>query len=137
MPQPPTGTLAFLLTNVAGSAARWEAEREAMAFAMARHDEIVAEVVRAHGGVLLPERSEGDSAFCVFSSATDAVAGALELQEAMLAEAWSTSEALFVRVALHTCEASPPYRGPVAERARRLCAAAAPAQVLLSGPPRP
>ncbi|MGH9010168.1 MAG: ATP-binding protein, partial [Acidimicrobiia bacterium] len=47
----PLGTLTFLLSDVEGSTALWEAEREGMAVALPRSLEIVEKVASAHGGV--------------------------------------------------------------------------------------
>ena len=49
----PTGTVTFLLTDVAGSTRMWETEPDdVMRSAIVRHYEILAEVVDAHGGVI-------------------------------------------------------------------------------------
>ena len=58
-----------------------------MEMALARHGEIVAEAVAAHGGVLLRERGEGDSTFSVFGRASDALAAAFAAQVGLVAEA--------------------------------------------------
>jgi len=47
----PTGTVTFLLTDVEGSTAGWEAAPEAMAKAISRHYEILADAVGDAGGV--------------------------------------------------------------------------------------
>src|SRR5688572_30074514 len=70
----PSGTLTFLLSDVEGSTALWEAAREAMAVALPRSLEIVESVAGAHGGVLPVEQGEGDSRLAVFSRAADALA---------------------------------------------------------------
>ncbi|HLY03069.1 MAG TPA: adenylate/guanylate cyclase domain-containing protein [Candidatus Cybelea sp.] len=46
----PTGTVAFLFTDIEGSTQRWESHREAMKAAVARHERIVADAIAKHGG---------------------------------------------------------------------------------------
>src|SRR3954452_6075950 len=101
----PTGTVTFVFTDVAGSTLLWEQDPESAAHAMARHDEIVAEVIDSSGGVLVRPRGEGDSRFAVFPKATDAVGAAAALQRAIYREVWTTPEPLRVRIAVHTGEA--------------------------------
>ena len=48
----PTGTIAFLLTDVEASTRNWEAEPDAMAIAMGRHDAILDVAVSAHVSTL-------------------------------------------------------------------------------------
>ena len=64
----PTGTVTFLFTDVEGSTKQWERYPEAMQAAMARHDEVLREVMDSSGGYVF--KTIGD-AFCVaFSSAS-------------------------------------------------------------------
>ena len=44
-----SGTVTFLLSDVAGSTAIWEAEPDSAGAAIARYDEIVGEAVGRHG----------------------------------------------------------------------------------------
>ena len=44
-----------------------------MAAAIARHDELIAGVVEAHGGWFMQSTGEGDSTVSVFESPSDAV----------------------------------------------------------------
>lgn len=126
----------FLLTDVVGSTTAWEAEPEAMAAVVARHDEIVGSVVAARGGRLLKARGEGDSTFSVFERATAAVEAAWALQGAIAAEPWPTATGLVVRMAAHTGEAEPregDYFGRTVNRVAALRTEAGGGQVLLSG----
>src|SRR5262245_5924578 len=130
----PEGTVTFLLTDVEGSTRLWEEEPAAMQTALARHDALLAGVIRQHGGFVIKSRGEGDSLFAVFSRATDAVAAASELQQALARESWPTTVPLRVRVALNTDEAQlreGDYYGPAVNRSARLRAAAHGGQVLL------
>jgi tetratricopeptide (TPR) repeat protein len=61
-------TFTLLLTDVEGSTRLWEADRQAMAGALARHDRLVSQAVADHGGRLVKAKGEGDSTFSVFTS---------------------------------------------------------------------
>src|SRR5687767_4533924 len=101
----PTGTVTFLFTDIEGSTKLWERYPEETRAALARHDQIIEEIVDRHGGSLVRPRGEGDSRFAVFARATDAVLAAAALQQMLFAEPWPTPTPLRVRVALHTGEA--------------------------------
>ncbi len=131
----PTGTVTFWFTDVGGSTALWEEDPEGMRQAMRQHDALVERVVEAHGGQLVKPRGEGDSHFVVFTRASDAVAAACALQQALDAESWPLPVPLRVRMALHTGEAdlrAGDYYGPDVNRCARLRGLAHPGQVLLS-----
>src|SRR5919199_5492370 len=131
----PTGTVTFLFTDIAGSTALWEQQPAAARGALARHDELVERIVEQHDGQVVRPRGEGDSRFAVFARATDAIAAAAALQQALYAEPWPTSTPLRVRMALHTGEAdlrAGDYYGTAVNRCARLRAAGHGGQVLLS-----
>jgi class 3 adenylate cyclase len=46
----PSGTVAFLFSDIEGSTQRWESHREAMSSAIDRHDEILHAVAAKSGG---------------------------------------------------------------------------------------
>ncbi|HWW10348.1 MAG TPA: BTAD domain-containing putative transcriptional regulator, partial [Candidatus Acidoferrales bacterium] len=94
----------FLLTDIEGSTAAWEADAAAMAVALARHDELVEQVVTSRGGRLIKTRGEGDATFSVFERPSAAAAAALELQDAIIHEQWGLREPMRIRIALHTGE---------------------------------
>ena len=54
-----------------------------MAVALARHDEIVEQVVTSRGGRLIKTRGEGDATFSVFERPSGAASAAIELQDAI------------------------------------------------------
>src|ERR1700760_918084 len=87
-----TRAVTFLLTDIEGSTAAWEADAAAMAVALARHDELVEQVVTSRGGRLIKTRGEGDATFSVFERPSAAAAAPLELQEAVLHEPWELLE---------------------------------------------
>src|ERR687885_1411248 len=87
----PTGTVTFLLTDIAGSTRLWEQDAAAMRQALARHDALIETSIVQYGGVVVRPRGEGDSRFAVFARATDAVAAAAHLQQALWAEVWPTA----------------------------------------------
>src|SRR4051794_33893078 len=136
----PTGTVTFLLTDVEGSTASWERAPEAMAKAIDRHYQILAEVIGLHRGVRPVEQGEGDSVVAAFSRGTDAVAAALEAQQRFASEEWPDGASIAVRMALHTGDAQLRdafnYFGPVIIRCARLRALASGAQVLATGAAR-
>jgi predicted ATPase/class 3 adenylate cyclase/DNA-binding winged helix-turn-helix (wHTH) protein len=119
----PTGVVTFLLTDIEGSSRLWEADPRAMAAALERHDGLIADTAEAHGGRLLKAKGEGDSTLTVYRRASDAVAAAVALQDALPADSGSGEPVLRVRIALHTGEAherDSDYFGPALNRASRL-----------------
>ena len=126
----------FLLTDIEGSTAAWEADAEAMAVALARHDELAEQVVTSRGGRLIKTRGEGDATFSVFERPSAAAAAAMELQDAISRERWNLREPMRIRIALHTGEVElrdGDYFGRAVNRAARLRSLAAGGQILCSG----
>ncbi|MGB7871340.1 MAG: BTAD domain-containing putative transcriptional regulator, partial [Mycobacterium sp.] len=126
----------FLLTDIEGSTAAWEADAAAMAVALARHDELVEQVVTSRGGRLIKTRGEGDATFSVFERPSAAAAAALELQDAIIHEEWGLREPMRIRIALHTGEVElrdGDYFGRAVNRAARLRSLAVGGQILCSG----
>ena len=131
----PTGVVTFVLTDIEGSSGLWEADAEAMAAALELHDELIASAGETHGGRVLKTKGEGDSTLTVFRRATDAVAGAVEVQEALAATSWPGGLELRVRIAVHTGEAHErrgDFFGPALNRAARLRGLARGGATLLS-----
>nr|WP_193791131.1 BTAD domain-containing putative transcriptional regulator [Mycobacterium paraense] len=131
-----TRAVTFLLTDIEGSTAAWEADAGAMAVALARHDELVELIVTSRGGRLIKTRGEGDATFSVFDRPSAAAAAAIELQDAIAHEPWALSDPMRVRVALHTGEAElrdGDYFGRAVNRAARLRSLAVGGQILCSG----
>ncbi|HEU5432891.1 MAG TPA: adenylate/guanylate cyclase domain-containing protein, partial [Thermomicrobiales bacterium] len=101
----PTGTVAFLFTDIEGSTVRWERDRPAMAAAVERHLSLLRRAVEAHGGVLF--KVIGDAVQAAFPTAPDAVAAALAAQHALLEADWGALAPLRVRMAIHVGAAQP------------------------------
>lgn len=131
-----TRAVTFLLTDIEGSTAAWEADAEAMAPALARHDELVEQVVTSRGGRLIKTRGEGDATFSVFERPSAAASAAIELQDAVTHEPWALRDPLRVRMALHTGEVElrdGDYFGRAVNRVARLRSLADGGQILCSG----
>jgi TolB-like protein/class 3 adenylate cyclase len=96
----PSGTVTFLFSDIEGSTKLWEAQRETMGAALARHDALLRQCIAAHRGQVF--KTAGDSFCAVFATATDAVNAALAAQQALHAEAWPENGAIQARMALHT-----------------------------------
>lgn len=134
MPGLPTGTVAFLFTDIESSTRLWQEQHDAMTAAYPRHDAILREAVAQHGGIVY--KTIGDALQVAFPTGPEAVAAALVSQQALRREPWPTSEPLRVRMALHTGTVDPDgdgdYRSPVLNRLGRMLSAAHGGQVLLS-----
>jgi class 3 adenylate cyclase len=130
--KPPTGTATFLLTDIEGSTRYWETNPDPMRAALAKHDQLMNAIIHTHHGEVLTERGEGDSFFAAFGQAAEAVAAACEAQIRFRAESWPERAPVRVRMAIHTGEVGPDYRGPDVNRCARLRSIAHGGQVLLS-----
>jgi predicted ATPase/class 3 adenylate cyclase len=131
----PTGTVAFVFTDIEGSTRlaqtlpedRWTAT-------LARHRELVRSAVAAHDG--LEVSTEGDGFFLVFARTSDAVAFTVDAQRALAAEPWPADAEVRVRMGIHTgdgrLDADGTYIGADVHRAARVAAAGHGGQVLLS-----
>src|SRR5579885_9075 len=121
------------MTDVGRSTILWQENAAAMARAIARHDEIVEQIIGSHDGRLIKARGEGDSTFSVFESSANASRAAIAFQAALREEAWPSGLPISVRAALNYGEiedrAGDCY-GPEVNLCARLRAAAHPGQVL-------
>jgi predicted ATPase/class 3 adenylate cyclase/DNA-binding CsgD family transcriptional regulator len=130
----PSGTVTLLFTDVEGSIRLWEADREAMAEASARHDRLVREQIKAAGGQVF--KTVGEAFRAVFADPSAALASAVAVQRAVGAEPWPPGAPIGVRMALHSgacTERDGDYFGPVVNRVARLLAVGHGGQVLVSG----
>lgn len=124
----------FLFSDIEGSTARWESNAEAMSAALHRHDEAIAESMRAYRGRVF--KALGDAFCVVFESAADAIAAAVDAQRRLRYQDWSPVGGLHVRMAVHAGDAMErqgDYFGPAVNRVARLLAAAHGGQIVVSG----
>jgi predicted ATPase/class 3 adenylate cyclase len=132
-PEPASGTLTFLFTDLEGSTRRWEQFPQAMKAALERHDAILGAAVAGSNGQVL--KSTGDGLMAVFASPAGAVSACLTAQRGLADEPWGQTGALRVRMGLHSGEAqtrASDYFGPTVNRAARIMAVGHGGQVLLS-----
>ncbi len=130
----PSGTVTLLFTDVEGSTRLWDAERDAMAAALRRHDEILRDAIEQAGGYVF--KTAGDSFCAAFSAARAGLDAALCAQRNLAGQSWPTSRPIVVRMGLHAgvCEERDgDYFGPAVNRAARLLSVARGGQVLVSG----
>ncbi|MBV8155877.1 MAG: adenylate/guanylate cyclase domain-containing protein [Candidatus Eremiobacteraeota bacterium] len=129
----PADTVTFLFSDIEGSTARWEAHRDAMQSALARHDAVMRAALERHGGHVF--KTIGDAFCCAFSKPQDAAAAAVDAQRALAECDWSAVDGLRVRMAMHTGVAErrdDDYFGPPLNRVARMMSAAHGAQILVS-----
>jgi class 3 adenylate cyclase len=132
-PEPASGTLTFLFTDLEGSTRRWEQFPHAMKAALARHDAILGAAVAGSNGHVV--KSTGDGMMAVFASAADGVRACVTAQRDLADEPWGEMGALRVRMGLHAGEAATrtgDYLGPVVNRTARIMAVGHGGQALLS-----
>jgi predicted ATPase/class 3 adenylate cyclase len=123
----------FLFTDIENSTRLMQELGERYVEGQAAHHAILRAAFDSNSGHEL--RTEGDSFFCVFASATDACMAAAAAQRALAANSWADGAALKVRVGLHTGEAplvGNEYIGLDVHHAARIAAAAHGGQILIS-----
>jgi predicted ATPase/class 3 adenylate cyclase len=133
MAEYPSGTVAFLFTDIEGSTRRWETQRELMAVALERHFTILREAVTTQNGVLF--KSIGDAAQAAFPTVAMAVAAVVSAQGALRGENWGNLGPLRVRMAIHAGEATPSgddYLAPCLNRLARVLSVGYGEQILLT-----
>jgi predicted ATPase/class 3 adenylate cyclase len=133
MPDLPSGTVTFLFTDIEGSTRLLEKlGPEPYADALAHHRRLVREAVAAREGV--DRGTEGDSFFCVFTSAPNAVAAAADAQRGLQSHKWIEGAQLRVRMGLHTGSplVTDDYVGIDVHRGARIMSAGHGGQVLMS-----
>jgi predicted ATPase/class 3 adenylate cyclase len=129
----PTGTVAFLFTDIEGSTRLWQVDSAAMQVALSRHEELLRAAVVAHDGVVFA--TMGDGIAVAFASASRALDAAVAAQTALASEPWPTASPLRVRMGIHTGEAElrgGDYFGTAVNRAARLMAIGHGGQILVS-----
>jgi predicted ATPase/class 3 adenylate cyclase len=131
----PTGTVAFVFTDIEGSTHLAQSlSDERWAAVLGRHRELIRAAVAAHDGVEVS--TEGDGFFLAFARTADAVAATVAAQHALAAEPWPDDAIIRVRMGIHTgdgrLDADGGYVGADVHRAARVAAAGHGGQVLLS-----
>lgn len=128
-----TGTVTFLFSDIEGSTRRWEANPDAMAVALARHDILMRDAIEQCGGCVF--KTIGDAFCAAFSDPDEAVRAALKAQRGLSNGDFSSVGEIRVRIALHTGTAQErdrDYFGPAVNRVARLLSIGHGGQVLLS-----
>ncbi len=130
----PSGTVTFLFTDIEGSTDLLKRlGRDRYEIVLSEHSRILREAVADHDGRVVD--TQGDSLFCVFRSAHDAVSATIESQHALAGHAWPDDVRVRVRMGLHSGEpkaSDAGYIGIGVHRAARVGAAAHGGQVLVS-----
>lgn len=131
----PTGTVAFLFSDIVGSTRRWASEEAAMAEAVEQHDRIFHNAVSEHDGYVFA--TGGDSFAIAFSTSDQAISMALAVQRRLADEAWSTSEPIRVRIGINlgaANERAGDYFGPPVNVAARVESVAHAGQIVVTEP---
>jgi predicted ATPase/class 3 adenylate cyclase len=129
----PTGTITFLFTDIEGSTELVRALKDRYPALIEQHNALLRRSVAAHHGVEVS--TEGDSFFVVFANPEDAVAAALDAQQAIEAAAWPQDATVRVRMGLHTgagMRGADNYVGLDVHRGARIASAGHGGQILLS-----
>lgn len=128
----------LLLTDIEGSTSLWEQNPEAMANALAHHDDILRHALEAHHGTIF--KTAGDAFFTSFEEPAFALAAAIDAQCALQQINWQnyglkTETGIRVRMVLQTGEVQQrnnDYFGPTFNRAARILSAGHGGQILIS-----
>jgi predicted ATPase/class 3 adenylate cyclase len=99
----PTGSVAFLFTDIEGSTGLFEQHPGAMPAALARHHALLRDAIETHQGQVF--QVVGDGVCAVFITAEKALHAALDAQRALHREDWGPIGAIRVRMGLHTGDA--------------------------------
>jgi predicted ATPase/class 3 adenylate cyclase len=130
----PAGIVTFLFTDIEGSTRLWERDTAAMWAALERHNAILGEAIRAHGGYHF--KTIGDAFQAAFADPVEAVAACVDAQRTLDAETWPETGPVRVRMALHRGPAEPlpggDYLAPSLNRLSRILSTGFGGQVLLS-----
>jgi predicted ATPase/class 3 adenylate cyclase len=125
----------FLFTDIEGSTALLQrAGEDVYARVLSDHHGLIRSALAGHGGEEL--NTAGDGFFAGFSSPRACVAAALDMQQALGAQAWPGGEQVRVRMGVHAGEAAETTAaglvGLDVHRAARIAAVAHGGQVLVS-----
>ncbi len=129
----PSGTVAFLFTDVEKSTALWERHQQEMAAALEVHDGVIRDAIEAEDGVVFS--TAGDAFAAAFHTPAAAVNAALAAQRGLTSVTWPEGAEIRVRMGLHAGvahERNGDYFGPAVNRAARLMGLAVGGEVLAS-----
>lgn len=129
----PEGTISLLFTDIAGSTQLLRRTGDAYVGILAEHQHLLREAFHAHHGHEV--HTEGDAFFVAFANATEALAAAIEAQQALASHLWPEHARVLVRMGLHTgrpLRIDHNYAGLDVHRAKRICDAGHGGQILLS-----
>jgi predicted ATPase/class 3 adenylate cyclase len=130
----PTGTVAFLFSDIEGSTRRWDSTSDAMREALRRHDEILRREIELRRGYVF--KTVGDAFCAAFWTIAEAVGSAVEVQRRIQREDFRAVGGLAVRMSIHAGEADEragDYFGAAVNRTARLLSAGHGGQILLTG----
>jgi predicted ATPase/class 3 adenylate cyclase len=133
MPEYPSGTVAFLFTDIEGSTALWERNRAVMATAVERHFTLLREATAAQDGVLF--KTIGDAIQAAFPTVPKAITAAIDAQIALRRADWGDLGPLRVRMAIHAGDGTPrdgDYLSSALNRLSRVLATGYGEQILLT-----
>jgi predicted ATPase/class 3 adenylate cyclase len=129
-------TLTLLFTDIEGSTSLLRRLGEnSYVQVLDDHHRIIRASLQAHDGD--EQGTEGDAFFAIFTSPSDCVAAAADMQRALVRHEWPAGEKLRVRMGIHTGEVMKASTGLVGfqvHRAARIAAAGHGGQVVLSAP---
>jgi DNA-binding SARP family transcriptional activator/class 3 adenylate cyclase len=136
MAELPSGTLTLLFSDLEESTSLLQ-QFGPLTYAelLSAHRNLTTDAVTSNGGSNVD--TQGDSFFCVFRTARDAVAAAVAIQRAHRDHAFPRGAMVRVRIGLHTGEpmiAGGRYVGLAVHRAARIMSSAHGGQILASGP---
>ena len=137
MTELPTGTVAFLFTDIEGSTRLLARLRDRYAEVLAEHQRVLRAAFDAHDGREV--HTEGDAFFVAFARASDAIAAAVSAQRALASQRRPEGVDVRVRMGVHTGQAAlqfGDYVGLDVHRAARICSAGHGGQVLISSSTR-
>jgi predicted ATPase/class 3 adenylate cyclase len=137
MTELPTGTLTLLFSDIEGSTVLLHRLGDLWGEALSAQRAILRAAFAEHNGTEMG--TEGDSFFVVFRSAHDAVAAAVDGQQALQTHTWPQGAQLRVRMGLHTGEPQRHEDGYIGEdvhRAARIGSTANGGQIVISGATR-
>jgi len=133
MPDPPSGTVTFLFSDIEHSTRLLQHLGDRYAEVLVEHRRLLREAFQTWDGYEID--TAGDGFFAVFQRATHAMAAAVAAQRTMAVHPWPAGAPVRMRMGLHTGEptlTAGGYVGLDVHRAARICAAGHGGQTLLS-----